>query len=437
MKRVLMVAFHFPPLRGSSGIQRTLRFAKYLPEFGWEPIVLTASPRAYDDVGDDLLADIPQGMQVTRAFALDTARHLALAGRYPAFLARPDRWKTWWLGAVPAGLRLIRRFAPQALWSTYPVATAHAIGCTLQRRSALPWIADFRDPMAQDGYPPDPRTWRAYQRIEQRVAANARRLVFTTPGAERLYRDRYRDVPGDRFALIENGYDEEVFAAIDADARTPLVPGQLTLLHSGIVYPEERDPTALMAALGTLRAEHPQVAARLRIRFRAPVHETMLRAMATARGVGEMIDIAPALPYQAALAEMLRADGLLILQAANCNEQIPAKLYEYLRARRPIVALTDPAGDTALTLRRVGGAHVAALDAAAAIAELLRRFVTEPEWREELPDAAAVAQCSRRARTAALAGLLDASAAVAGESVADATTAGIIAPGDGAPGVRR
>lgn len=437
MKRVLMVAFHFPPLRGSSGIQRTLRFAKYLPEFGWEPIVLTASARAYEDVGDDLLADVPRNMHVTRAFALDTARHLALGGRYPAFLARPDRWKTWWLGAVPAGLRLIRRFAPHALWSTYPVATAHAIGHSLQRRSGLPWIADFRDPMAQDGYPPDPRTWRAYQRIEQRVAANASRLVFTTPGAERMYRDRYRDVAEERFALIENGYDEDVFAAIDAHDRTPLATGQLTLLHSGIVYPDERDPTALMAALCMLRAHHPQVAARLRIRFRAPVHEAMLHAMATAHGVDAMIDVAPALSYREALAEMMRADGLLILQAANCNEQIPAKLYEYMRARRPIVALTDAAGDTAATLRRAGGAHVAPLGDATAIADLLRRFVTEPGLREDLPDAAAVAQCSRRARTAALASLLDASASAGAGAVADAKFLRDVAPDDDAPGLRR
>lgn len=78
MKRVLMIAYHFPPLAGSSGIQRTLRFVQHLPDFGWEPLVLTADPRAYESTSDDLLAEIPQGTLVRRSLALDTARHLSI-----------------------------------------------------------------------------------------------------------------------------------------------------------------------------------------------------------------------------------------------------------------------------------------------------------------------------------------------------------------------
>src|SRR4030095_4696911 len=114
MKRVLMIAYHFPPLSGSSGIQRTLRFVQHLPELGWQPIVLTVHPRAYGAVSDDLLADLPASVVVRPACALDTSRHLSIAGRYPGFAARPDRWLTWWLGAVPAGRNLIRRLRPHA-----------------------------------------------------------------------------------------------------------------------------------------------------------------------------------------------------------------------------------------------------------------------------------------------------------------------------------
>jgi len=107
--RVLMIAYHFPPLRGSSGIQRTLRFCRYLPEFGWNPVVLTAHPRAYDDVDMASVREIPAGVAVHRAFALNTARHLSIRGRYPALLALPDRWSSWFAGAVTSGLVLIRR----------------------------------------------------------------------------------------------------------------------------------------------------------------------------------------------------------------------------------------------------------------------------------------------------------------------------------------
>ena len=406
MKRILLIAYHFPPLRGSSGIQRTLRFARYLPEFGWQAAVLTATANAYPEVARESLADIPVGVPVCRAPALDTARHLSIAGRYPGFLARPDRWKSWWLPAVPAGLALVRRFAPDALWSTYPIATAHAIGHTLHRLTGLPWIADFRDPMAQDDYPPDARTRAAYHALERRVVRRAARLVFTTPGAERIARARHPGLAANRVAVIENGYDEEAFAAVDGRVRAPLHDGAITLLHSGIVYQEERDPTALMHGLALLRERGGASAARLRIRFRAPVHEARLVELARAAGVAAAIEVLPPVGYRDALDEMLRADGLLVLQASNCNEQIPAKVYEYLRARRPIVALTDPAGDTARTLARSGVHLVARLDDPPAIAALLEQFLADPASLGTPADAA-VARHSRRSRTAELATLLD------------------------------
>ena len=106
MRRVLMVSFQFPPMAGTSGVQRALRFAQQLPASGWTPSLLTAHPRVHAQTGTDLLEEIPPDLVVRRAFALDAARHLSIAGRYPGFLARPDRWHSWLLGAVPAGQRL-------------------------------------------------------------------------------------------------------------------------------------------------------------------------------------------------------------------------------------------------------------------------------------------------------------------------------------------
>lgn len=142
MKRILMVAYHFPPLAGSSGIQRTLRFVQHLPSLGWEPLVLSADPKAYEQVSNDLLPDVPADTVVRRAFALDTARHLQVAGRYLGWMARPDRWISWKFAGVREGLKLIERFKPDVIWSTYPIATAHVIASTLHRKSGIPWIAD-------------------------------------------------------------------------------------------------------------------------------------------------------------------------------------------------------------------------------------------------------------------------------------------------------
>ncbi|MBK8750839.1 MAG: hypothetical protein IPL99_03955 [Candidatus Competibacteraceae bacterium] len=122
-----------------------------------------------------------------------------------------------------------------------------------------------------------------------------------------------------------------------------------------------------------------------------------------------MIELAPPLPYREALEEMLRADGLLVLQAANCNDQIPAKIYEYLRVGRPILGLTDPVGDTAGALRRAGVAYIAPLDDAEAIAAALADFIAQIQTGSLLPPTAeAVSASSRRQRSAELARLLDA-----------------------------
>jgi glycosyltransferase involved in cell wall biosynthesis len=413
VRRLLMVAYHFPPLQGSSGIQRTLRFAQHLPRFGWQPIVLTVQPHAYERTSPDLNADVPPEAVVHRAFALDAARHLSVKGRYMGWTARPDRWISWRLDGVRAGLQLVRRFRPQALWSTYPIATAHVIGASLHRRTGLPWIADFRDPMAQDGYPADPTIWASYKAIEEHAVKTADCSMFTTPGAAREYRRRYPESAG-RIQVLENGYDEESFAAAEACSvdRTPLRAGRFTLLHSGIVYPSERDPTQLMRALAMLR-DDPASGGRIVVRFRASAHDDMLRALARENGVEHMVELVPAVPYRDALAEMMRADALLVMQASNCNEQIPAKLYEYLRTGRPIVALTDPRGDTADALRRSDVTECAPLDDAQAIAAFLRGVVSGS--RSGLTaSASAIHAASRIGRTA---GLVDALASICSNRV--------------------
>ena len=419
-----MIAYHFPPLAGSSGIQRTLRFVQHLPSLGWQPLVLGADPRAFEKTSNDLLADVPAGTVVRRAFALDTARHLQVAGRYLGWMARPDRWISWRFGAVRAGLKLVQEFKPDVVWSTYPIATAHVIGSILQRKTGIPWIADFRDPMAQDGYPADPRTRQSYLDIEADAAARASFCVFTTPGAARMYQQRYPAAAG-RMVVLENGYDEESFAAVAPQPPqdgTGIDAGRrpLLMLHSGIVYPSERDPTQLFAALGQLKKRGILGPEDLRIRFRASAHDELLRNLAQDLGAQDFIELCPPIAYRDALAEMMAVDALLVMQASNCNEQIPAKIYEYLRAGKPVLGLTDPVGDTAGVLRQAGLSDIARLDSAEDIAAILPALVRD--WRQGkvvLPNADAVQQASRRGRSRALVALLEQVATV--KSVAAGT----------------
>jgi len=408
-RRVLMIAFHFPPVHGSSGVQRTLKFSRYLPRFGWDPLVLTVHPRAYPETTRGQLGDIGEETVVARAFALDTARHLAVAGRYPGWFAVPDRWISWWFAAVPIGLRLIRRYRPAAIWSTYPIATAHLIGHSLHRLSGLPWIADFRDSMTEENYPKDPRVRRAYLAIERRAVTHCARAVFTTPGAVRMYAARYPSVPATRWHMIANGYDEENFSDAEAVPGIRSGGGPLVLVHSGLLYPSERDPTAFFTALQALKRNGRIGAGSIKVILRATGHDAYYRPMLARYGLDDIVFLEPAIAYRDALAEMLRADGLLIFQAANCNHQIPAKIYEYLRARRPILALTDAAGDTAAVLRTAGIDTMAPLDSAAAIEASLSAFVERVRaGTAPVAGESEIARHSRVAGTQELARLLDA-----------------------------
>jgi glycosyltransferase involved in cell wall biosynthesis len=409
VKRALMIAYHYPPLHGSSGIQRTLKFSQYLPDSGWEPVVLTAHPRAYASTGNDQIGEISEQVKVHRAFALDTSKHLSIKGRYLGLLALPDRWVSWWLGAVPLGLRLIRKYRPDIIWSTYPIATAHLIGLTLHRLTGIPWVADMRDPMTDEGYRGNPLMRSVYLWIERKTIKHCVRAVCTTPGTIRLYKSRFPDVPSSRFCLIENAYDEENFAQAAASLTgIESKDKPFVLVHSGVIYPSERDPTQLFEALSALLQQGHIATGSFKLILRATAHDGYLGKLIDQHGIADIVSLEPPIPYRNALSEMLSADGLLVLQAANCNHQIPAKLYEYLRAQRPILALTDPTGDTAAALMTAGIDTIAPLDSKGTIMQEMVRFLDLAK-RDKAPIASMdkIKANSRQSRSRELANLLD------------------------------
>lgn len=409
--RLLYIAYHFPPLQGSTGIARTLAFAKYLREYNWDVTVLTVKASAYPDIREQNYASIPAHIEVVRTTAFDTRRHLSVFGRYPTLLAIPDRQQSWIPFGVRAALRIIRKWKPHALLSTYPVASAHCIGYLAHRLTGCPWIADFRDPMAQPNYPPEPAVHRAFERIEQLAFSRAARVLVTTPGAADLYAERFPHYPRQQIHTITNGFDPQMFEGIarpgpQAAAAPPGRP--LRLLHSGLLYPEERDPTQLFAAIAQLRDEGLLDARSVNFLFRASGNESNYRRHILDLGLEGIVELLPPIPYKEALAEMTAADGLMILQASNCNQQIPAKLYEYLYAARPIVCFTDPRGDTGQLLHKLGSTQVARLDSAPDIKRVLVTFMENLRRRAAfIVPAELVTNFSRHKLTGDLADMLD------------------------------
>jgi glycosyltransferase involved in cell wall biosynthesis len=303
---------------------------------------------------------------------------------------------------------IIRKKRIEVIFSTYPIATALLIGYAVHRLSGKPWVVDFRDSMTEDDYPPDPIQRRAYRWLERMAVGHAARLVFTAPSARRLYLERYPSLNPARAVVIPNGYDEADFCDIRPEASPPRWRQRFELLHTGLIYPWERDPRPFFRALARLKQRGEISASTLKVNLRASGNEREYAAMLQNLRIADIVQLLPPLPYREVLAEGAQADGLLLFQAANCNHQIPAKVYEYLRLRKPILALADAAGDTNALLKEVGGATTVDLADEDAIVGALPSFLAAVRrGTHPLPDPARTGHYSREGQTRRLAECLD------------------------------
>jgi glycosyltransferase involved in cell wall biosynthesis len=409
MKQILYVAYHFPPQSGSSGVLRSLKYCRYLPETGWLPTVLSVSPRAYERTEQSLLREILPEVSVLRTFAVDTRRHLSIKNRYASWMALPDRWVSWCFSAVPAGLFTIFQKRIQIIFTTFPIATAVLIGLFLHRLTGKPWVVDLRDSMTEDDYPRDERTRRMYRKIEAQAMRHGSLFLFTAISTIDMYLKRYPDLQPEKCILLPNGYDEEDFRNLTTASAGPVPKDRpLRIMHAGLIYPEERDPRPFFQALSRMKKEGKLDATTLQINLRASGDEEYYAKHLKELALEDIVHLLPPVPYQQSLQEAASVDALLLLQGVTCNHQIPAKTYEYLRLRRPILALTTHEGDTAALLRDAGGATIVNMYDAETIYRELQTFLqTVRRGDHPLPDAEKTSKFARRNQAHQLGHYLD------------------------------
>lgn len=406
MKKILIISFHYPPVKVSSAVQRILKFTKYLPETGWQPILLTIKPFAASQQSNEQINEIPVNMPLYRSFALDTTRHLSIKGKYLSFLALPDQWASWIPFGIIQGLILIKKHKPDVIMSTYPIASAHCIAYLLCKISKISWVADFRDSMTDEIYPPPSIKRKIFQFLEKKFCYACSKAIFTTKGTLEMYRSRYPDIPDSKWAIVPNGFDEENF--LHAKSKVGKNKNsKITIVHSGIIYPTERDPRHFFSALSQLKDSKLISPTNLQIILRATGHDKLLTTLIEENNIQDIVFLMPQIAYEDALSEMLDADALLILQADNCNHQIPAKIYEYIRAQKPILALTDPQGDTAKLLKSENIGTIIPLNDTQKIFDGLIKFLSGINKDVNIPTLNQSKKFNRKLRTHDLAGILN------------------------------
>jgi hypothetical protein len=191
-----------------------------------------------------------------------------------------------------------------------------------------------------------------------------------------MYLERFPDWKKSRIEIISNGYDPAAFPDV------PIVPlrktrDRLVLLHSGLLYSHERNPTAFFSAVRSLRERGFLIDKNVEFRFRASGNDECYRDTVTKLGIQDYVSFLPRISYLKAVEEMRVVDALMLFQADNCNDQIPAKTYEYLYAQKPVLGFTDKEGETGKLLHSVGIRSVAKLEDSAEIENQIMTFVNQ------------------------------------------------------------
>ncbi len=431
MRRVLVVAYYFPP-SGGPGVQRVLKMIRYLPDFGWEPVVLTVGNGTFPARDESLCQEIPPSVHVERtrilepyalyrrltgttqaidvAVLTDQARsswRQRIAQSVRATLFIPDARVGWLFDAVPAGLRLIEQWDIEAIYTSSPPYTCAVIGRALKRRTGRAWVMELRDPWT--GFLTTPQRWwlpRLIDRhLERSCLERADRIVAAWEGIVSDAREKYPTLPPEKFVTIPNGFDPADYPTVEI-TRT----SALTITYTGSLY-GLRNPDVLIAALERLVANGTIPLQRVRLRFVGRVGDDVATALRQS-SLWQQIEIVPYLPHTESLRFLLESDIALLVvdRSSDSADIVPGKVFEYLGAGKPILALAphESAIEALLTETGAGNVCADATECAAVLAQWYRCW--EDACPLTTPNTSAIARYHRRTAAGALAAVLDAAA---------------------------
>lgn len=439
-RRVLLITYDFPPSI-QMGAQACAQIARHLPLYGWEPVVLTVREHHIEHRDVSAASVLPRHVirtgviphpftvyrglkallartngEAQRGVNRSSARAEGLKRWLLSLLWIPDAYTGWIPPAVIAGLAAVRKHRVDHICSSSPSSTNHLVGLALAWLTGLPWTAQFRDPWVyptalwHETKPVSALSAWLETTLERMVVRRANVVACVTEPHARWFRQVYSDVPPDKFVTIPNGFDGAEWEALRGSGFRPLRNERFVITYAGSFY-HRRSPLPLFRALRSLINAREVAPERIRVDLIGHSDAAGVTEMAADSGVAECVQITGPLNRPEALRQVAQSD-LLLLLAEGLTFQVPGKTYEYLRAGRPILALTSQ-GAVADLLRRTGGAWV--VDPAdesgvrAAVGDAYRR------WRDGLeeprPDPDVVAGFDRRLLAGRLAEAFDTAAA--------------------------
>ncbi len=389
MRKVLVITYYWPPT-GGSGVQRWLKFAKYLPTEGWQPVIYTPSNPEQLAVDESLLEEVPSTVEVLkRPIREPYAIYHKLTGRDSEKGAGvnpinsqkksrkqklmlwvrsnffvPDPRAGWVKPSVKFLKEYLREHPVDVIVTTGPPQSVHLIGRNLKRATGVPWVADFRDPWTKMFYFKDlpllPWVRRRHFRLEKSVLDEASAIVSVTPRV----RADFASMTSTPVHLITNGYDEQDFA-------TPLperTDGKFRVVHTGL-FASDGNPVELWNALARLCSESEDFASRLEIRLAGKVDPEIVEAITDA-GLGDKLILLGYLPHPESVTELRQADVILLplRHGPEYSKVYPGKIFECMAAadgralpappqssRTPVVLGIGPTGSAAAELLRSTG----------------------------------------------------------------------------------
>lgn len=356
MRKVLIITYYWPPA-GGPGVQRWLKFAKYLREFDIEPIIYTPSNPDYPITDSALEVEVPDGLKIYQRPIIEPYRFAGWFSRKNTDRIRsgiipdkrqsvmdrfllwirgnlfiPDARRLWVNPSVRYLRKLIVQEQPAVIITTGPPHSLHLIGLRLKKYFKIPWLADFRDPWTSIGYHDQLKlsafAKRKHLKLEQEVLNAADVIVVTSETT----RKEFEGLTQQPITVITNGYDTGYENPESLDK-------QFTISHIGSLL-SKRNPENLWKVLGELIQENPVFRERLSLQLIGVVGREVLESIDT-YGLKAHTRVIEYVPHDKAVQYQKQAQVLLLaeINAPETRGIIPGKLFEYLAAKRPILAI--------------------------------------------------------------------------------------------------